>query len=113
MSEKATSLPSLVEMLAQRKRKDNLTNKHINFLLCWHETMQPKIFGFRGVPRLDDQLTRAITLLKDSESAWESRTQNNETSLQFHQFFIYTAVSEGVDLPADFEERYIQLIKGD
>lgn len=71
------------------------------------------MFGFRGVIKLEEQFFRAVKFLKEVEQEWEGKVRSNNTSLQFHQFFYYTATGQGVDLPIDFEEQYIKLIKGD
>lgn len=113
MSEKPISSLSLPEMLVLRKKPDSLTGFQIAFLLDWHEINKPKMFGFQGIRSLEDQLRRAIVFLKEIERDWESRARNNQTSLQFYQFFFYSAVSRGIQVVSDFEDRYLQSIKGD
>ena len=113
MSEKVTSSLSLPELLSQRRKRDNLTRAHMTFLLNWFETFRPKMFGFQGVRKIEDQLTQAIKLLKAAEVDWEKRMRDNKTSLSFPQFFFYTALSQGLQIPPDFEAKYLTLTKGD
>ena len=113
MSEKPILSQSLPELLALRRKKNNLTSFHLTFLTNWYDLIAPKMFGFRGVRTLPEQLDRAIKLLKDTEKDWEIRVRENQISLPFYKYMFYTAVSEGVDLPNDFEDRFVNQHKGD
>lgn len=82
--------------------KVDLTLRQIVFLLCWSDLCGSKTFGFKGEPNIKNQIQLAIKFLKDTEKEWQDKTVNNQTSLEFFDYFLCQAVAEGIDLPTNF-----------
>lgn len=105
-------LPLLVEKITLLKHSQDLTKEQIRFLCAWFKANGIDFFGFRGVTFLDEQLKEAVVFLKKTERVWQDRVRANQTSLEFPQFFTYSALTEGIQLASDFESYLTEELKG-
>ena len=96
--------------MLQRKSR-NITNEQFIFLLAWFNINDDKLFGFQGGLKFKEQISPAIKFYQETQKEWQERTLNNLTRLSFIEFFIFSALEEGILLVQDFNNRITEELK--